>query len=63
MDFDGTLAASDVGNALCDRFAPPREAARRWWDGELRLDEAQREIWGLVRGEPGVDELLADLRR
>lgn len=63
VDFDGTLALADVGNELCDRFAPPRwrEVNQRWRDGTLRLDEVQREIWGLVRGEPA--EIMAHALR
>jgi 2-hydroxy-3-keto-5-methylthiopentenyl-1-phosphate phosphatase len=51
LDFDGTLTDVDVGDAVCDRFAPPawREIDERWVRREISLPEAQRGMWGLVR--------------
>jgi HAD superfamily phosphoserine phosphatase-like hydrolase len=51
LDFDGTLTMVDVGDALCERFAPPlwREIDLRYARGELSLPEAQRQMWGLFR--------------
>ncbi|HEX2571570.1 MAG TPA: HAD-IB family phosphatase [Polyangia bacterium] len=51
LDFDGTLTDVDVGDAVCDRFAPPawREIDKRWERREISLPEAQRGMWGLVR--------------
>jgi 2,3-diketo-5-methylthio-1-phosphopentane phosphatase len=51
MDFDGTLTDRDVGDALCDRFAPPawRDIDAAWVRGELSLPEAQRRMWALAR--------------
>jgi 2,3-diketo-5-methylthio-1-phosphopentane phosphatase len=51
LDFDGTIATADVGDALCDRFAPPawREVDAAWVRGELPLPEAQRRMWALCR--------------
>ncbi|MBI5479671.1 MAG: HAD-IB family phosphatase [Deltaproteobacteria bacterium] len=50
-DFDYTLTTIDVGDALCDRFAPPEWHAidDRWQRGEVSLPAAQREIWSLLR--------------
>lgn len=51
LDFDGTIAAADVGDAICDEFAPPswRDIDQAWLRGELSLPEAQRRMWPLVR--------------
>lgn len=53
-DFDGTLTTVDVGDALCERFAPPewREVDEQWLRGELSLPEAQRRMWSMVRARP-----------
>ena len=61
-DFDGTITTTDIGDALCDRFAPPtwREIDAAWVRGELSLPEAQRRMWSLVRASR--DELLAHAR-
>jgi len=50
-DFDGTLTTVDVGDALCERFAPPawRDVDEEWLRGEISLPEAQRRMWGMVR--------------
>jgi len=52
IDFDGTIAEIDVGDAICERFAPPawRQVDQRWTRGEISLPEAQRQMWALVRG-------------
>src|SRR5262245_62134838 len=51
LDFDGTLTTTDVGDDLCDRFAPPgwRDVDQQWVRGELSLPEAQRRMWGMAR--------------
>lgn len=51
LDFDGTVTLSDVGDAVCQRFAPPswRAVDDRWVRNEISLPEAQREMWALVR--------------
>jgi 2-hydroxy-3-keto-5-methylthiopentenyl-1-phosphate phosphatase len=51
LDFDGTLTDVDVGDAVCDLFAPPawREIDERWVRREISLPEAQRGMWALVR--------------
>lgn len=51
LDFDGTITLDDVGDAVCDRFAPPawREVDERWARHEISLPEAQRQMWALVR--------------
>jgi 2-hydroxy-3-keto-5-methylthiopentenyl-1-phosphate phosphatase len=63
LDFDGTLTSDDVGDALCDRFAPPawRAIDDRWVRHELSLPEAQRAMWALVRATRGqAIEFLRD---
>ncbi len=59
IDFDGTLTNVDVGDALCDRFAPERwrDIDEQWLRGELTLPEAQRQMWALVRAT--TDELVS----
>jgi HAD superfamily phosphoserine phosphatase-like hydrolase len=51
LDFDGTMTRTDVGNEICERFAPPawRALEGRWLRRELTLPEAQRQMWALVR--------------
>jgi len=51
LDFDGTIATADVGDALCDRFAPPswRAVDAAWVRGEVSLPDAQRRVWKLAR--------------
>jgi 2-hydroxy-3-keto-5-methylthiopentenyl-1-phosphate phosphatase len=51
VDFDGTLTLRDVGDELCERFAPPEWKAidDAWVRNEITLPEAQRRMWGLVR--------------
>jgi 2-hydroxy-3-keto-5-methylthiopentenyl-1-phosphate phosphatase len=53
-DFDYTLTTIDVGDALCDRFAPPEWHAvdDRWQRGELSLPEAQLQMWSQLRATP-----------
>ena len=55
-DFDYTLTTIDVGDALCDRFAPPEWHAidDRWLRGEVSLPAAQREVWALLRATPAA---------
>lgn len=62
LDFDGTVTERDIGDAICDRFAPPawREIDAAWLRHELSLPEAQRRMWGLARAE--LDEALAYAR-
>jgi 2-hydroxy-3-keto-5-methylthiopentenyl-1-phosphate phosphatase len=59
VDFDGTLAELDVGNALCERFAEPgwRRHIDQWLRGELTLAEAQRRAWSSISA--GQAEMLA----
>lgn len=54
LDFDGTIALKDVGDELCDAFAPPRwkDIDDQWHRGELTLDAAQRQMWAMVRASP-----------
>lgn len=61
-DFDGTLTTVDVGDALCERFAPPawRDVDEQWLRGELSLPEAQRRMWSMVRASP--EELVGHAR-
>ncbi len=51
LDFDGTVTTKDVGDEVCDRFAPPswREIDSAWVRNELSLPEAQRQMWALAR--------------
>ena len=51
LDFDGTVTDVDVGDAVCDRFAPPawKDIDARWVRREISLPEAQRQMWALVR--------------
>lgn len=51
LDFDGTITTRDVGDAVCQRFAPAawREIDQRWVRHEISLPEAQRAMWALVR--------------
>jgi len=62
LDFDGTLTDVDVGDAVCDRLAPPgwRDIDERWARREISLPEAQRQMWALVRATR--DEALAAAR-
>jgi 2-hydroxy-3-keto-5-methylthiopentenyl-1-phosphate phosphatase len=55
-DFDHTLTTIDVGDALCDRFAPPEwhDIDDRWQRGEVSLPAAQREMWSLLRATPAA---------
>ncbi len=51
LDFDGTVTEKDVGDEVCDRFAPPawRDIDAAWVRNELSLPEAQRQMWALAR--------------
>lgn len=51
LDFDGTIALQDVGDVLCDRFAPPtwRDIDAAWERRELSLPAAQRLMWEMAR--------------
>jgi len=51
VDFDGTLTLRDVGDEICERFAPPewRDLDDAWIRNELPLPEAQRQMWAMVR--------------
>src|SRR4051812_13215911 len=53
LDFDGTVTKKDVGDEVCDRFAPPswRDIDAAWVRNELSLPEAQRRMWALARCE------------
>jgi 2,3-diketo-5-methylthio-1-phosphopentane phosphatase len=54
LDFDGTVTNKDIGDEVCDRFAPPawRDIDAQWVRNELSLPEAQRRMWGLARCAP-----------
>ena len=61
LDFDGTIALTDVGNEICERFATPSWAAinERYLNGELALNAAQHQMWSLVRANTAeVSKLL-----
>jgi 2,3-diketo-5-methylthio-1-phosphopentane phosphatase len=62
LDFDGTVTDKDVGDEVCDRFAPPvwRDIDAQWVRNEISLPEAQRRMWGLARA--ARDEALAYAR-
>lgn len=51
LDFDGTVTDKDIGDEVCDRFAPPEWKAidDAWVRNELSLPEAQRRMWALAR--------------
>src|SRR5262245_35415488 len=51
LDFDGTVTLKDIGDEVCDRFAPPawRKIDDAWLRNEISLPDAQRQMWGLVR--------------
>jgi 2,3-diketo-5-methylthio-1-phosphopentane phosphatase len=53
LDFDGTVTDKDVGDEICDRFAPPtwRDIDAEWVRNEISLPEAQRRMWALARAE------------
>ncbi len=51
LDFDGTVTQKDIGDEVCDRFAPPiwRDIDAAWVRREISLPEAQRRMWALAR--------------
>jgi 2,3-diketo-5-methylthio-1-phosphopentane phosphatase len=51
LDFDGTVTQKDVGDEVCDRFAPPewRDIDAAWVRNEISLPDAQRKMWALAR--------------
>ncbi len=51
LDFDGTVTDKDIGDEVCDRFAPPEWKAidEAWVRNEISLPEAQRRMWALAR--------------
>jgi 2,3-diketo-5-methylthio-1-phosphopentane phosphatase len=53
LDFDGTVTEKDVGDEVCDRFAPPewRDIDAAWIRNEISLPDAQRKMWALARAE------------
>lgn len=53
LDFDGTVTEKDIGDEVCDRFAPPawRDIDAAWIRNEISLPEAQRRMWALARAE------------
>ena len=53
LDFDGTVTERDVGDEVCDRFAPPawRDIDAAWVRNEISLPDAQRQMWALARAE------------
>jgi 2,3-diketo-5-methylthio-1-phosphopentane phosphatase len=62
LDFDGTVTERDIGDEICDRFAPPawRDFDAAWVRNEISLPEAQRRMWSLARCQEG--EALAYAR-
>src|SRR6187551_1864589 len=63
LDFDGTVTTKDVGDEVCDHFAPPewRDIDAAWVRNEISLPEAQRRMWSLARAtrEEAVGYALA----
>jgi 2,3-diketo-5-methylthio-1-phosphopentane phosphatase len=53
LDFDGTVTQRDIGDEICDRFAPPawRDIDAAWLRHEISLPDAQRQMWALARAE------------
>ena len=53
LDFDGTVTQKDIGDEICDRFAPPawRDIDAAWVRNEISLPDAQRQMWALARAE------------
>lgn len=53
LDFDGTVTQKDIGDEICDRFAPPawRDIDAAWVRNEISLPDAQRKMWALARAE------------
>src|SRR5262249_41364148 len=53
LDFDGTVTQQDIGDEICDRFAPPawRDIDAAWVRNEISLPDAQRKMWALARAE------------
>jgi 2-hydroxy-3-keto-5-methylthiopentenyl-1-phosphate phosphatase len=53
LDFDGTVTQKDIGDEICDRFAPPawRDIDEAWVRNEISLPDAQRQMWALARAE------------
>lgn len=53
LDFDGTVTQKDIGDEICDRFAPPawRDIDAAWVRDEISLPDAQRKMWALARAE------------
>jgi 2,3-diketo-5-methylthio-1-phosphopentane phosphatase len=51
LDFDGTVTQKDIGDEICDRFAPPewRDIDAQWVRNEVSLPEAQRRMWAMAR--------------
>lgn len=62
LDFDGTVTERDIGDEVCDRFAPPawRDIDAAWVRNEISLPEAQRRMWSLARATR--DEAVACAR-
>ena len=66
LDFDGTMIQEDVGNAICDQFAPPswRDINDEYLRGELSIYEAQRRMWALVRASQSqIERFISSLAR
>jgi 2,3-diketo-5-methylthio-1-phosphopentane phosphatase len=53
LDFDGTVTQKDIGDEICDRFAPPawRDIDAAWVRNEISLPDAQRQMWALARAD------------
>jgi 2-hydroxy-3-keto-5-methylthiopentenyl-1-phosphate phosphatase len=50
LDFDGTLTVTDVGRALCERYADPswETSIRQWLRGEITFPQAQERVWRTI---------------
>jgi 2-hydroxy-3-keto-5-methylthiopentenyl-1-phosphate phosphatase len=50
LDFDGTLTETDVGRAMCERYADPswEKSIQQWLNGEITFREAQQQVWSTI---------------
>jgi len=53
LDFDGTVTQKDLGDEVCERFAPAawRDIDLLWMRNQISLPDAQRQMWAMVRAE------------
>ena len=61
VDFDGTVAMVDIGNAILERFADPawRVSEDQWVAGAITTRENLERQWSLVQGGRGEIEDFA----